>query len=414
MASWPRRLPRPFASTRPSHEVSIATGLPTQRRRTRAFTMSIQIVPYGAVHVAAVAAFNRRMAEGGSPWTFYADPQPDWIAPHPGQPVWREYHLAIDDDGEVRGAFALKPQTWLVRGQAHTVTDWQGPFSEGSVNAKFNTLGLRMIRDMLKKHPLLYSWGHGGNEQPMVLMLIKMGWVMHHTPFCLLVLNPARFLRLNALLRSSPMRRIALDLAAYSGVGFVMLKLLHMALRWRYWRPGQRSTAVATEVATFGPWADALWQRCKGRYQAIAVRDAASMNALVPAAGWPPGIRLKVDRGGQTIGWAVVMDTQMRGDARFGTLRVGSVVDCLADPDDTGEVVAVATRFLTRRGVDIVISNQAHPAWADGFAQNGFAVLPNKRMFAPSPALRALLEPFEETVRGLHLTNMDGHGPMAL
>jgi len=42
------------------------------------------------------------------------------------------------------------------------------------------------------------------------------------------------------------------------------------------------------------------------------------------------------------------------------------------------------------------------------------AVLPDKRMFAPSPALRALLEPFDETARGLHLTNMDGHGPMAL
>ena len=68
----------------------------------------------------------------------------------------------------------------------------------------------------------------------------------------------------------------------------------------------------------------------------------------------------------------------------------------------------------TRRGVDIVVSNQAHPDWAAGFAQNGYAVLPDKRMFAPSPALRELMEPFAQTARGLHLTNMDGHGPMAL
>ena len=373
--------------------------------------MSIEIVPHAAAHTGAVAAFNQRLAAGGSPWSFYTDPLPDWIAPRPGQAVWREYHLAVDEAGEVRGAYALKPQTWFVRGESHTVTDWQGPFSEGSVNAKFNTLGLRMLRDMLKKHPLLYSWGHGGNEQPMVLMLQKMGWAMHHTPFCLLVLRPARFLRLNAMLRSSLPRRLAFDCAAYSGAGFVLLKLMHAVLRWRH---GRRFTAEAAEVASFGPWADALWERCKGRYSAIAVRDAASMNALLPATGWPPATRLKVDRDGQTIGWAVVMDTQMRGDARFGTLRVGSVVDCLADPDDTGEVVAVATRYLRRRGVDIVVSNQAHPAWAEGFAQNGFAVLPNKRMFAPSPALRALLEPFGDTARGLHMTNMDGHGPMAL
>ena len=86
----------------------------------------------------------------------------------------------------------------------------------------------------------------------------------------------------------------------------------------------------------------------------------------------------------------------------------------LADPADAGEVVFAATRFLRQRGVDIIVSNQAHPGWALGFAQNGYAVLPNKRMFAPSPALRALLEPFDETAKGLHLTNMDGHGPMAL
>lgn len=373
--------------------------------------MSIEIVPHSAAHVDAVAAFNRRLADGGSPWSFFTEPEPSWIAPRPGQTVWREHHLAVDDTGEVRGAYALKPQTWLVRGEPHTVTDWQGPFSEGSVNVRFTTLGLRMIRDMLKKHPLLYSWGHGGDDQPVVQMLQKMGWVMHQTPFCLLVVKPGRFLRLNALLRSTRLRRLALDIGAYSGIGFVLLKLMHGALRLRCLR---RFSAMATVETTFGPWADELWRRCKLRYTAIAVRDSASMNVLVPPAGWPPGIRLKVDRGGQTIGWAVVLDTQMRGDARFGTLRVGSVVDCLADPVDTGEVVAVATRYLRRRGVDIVISNQAHPAWVRGFAQNGYAVLPNKRMFAPSPALRELLEPFDETAQGLHLTNMDGHGPMAL
>ena len=373
--------------------------------------MSIEIVPHAAAHAVAVAAFNRRLAAGGSTWSFCTHSQPDWIAPRPGQSVWREYHLAVDEAGEVRGAYALKPQTWFVHGEPHTVTDWQGPFSEGSVNAKYTTLGVRMLRDMLKKYPLLYSWGHGGDDQPLVQMLQKMGWIMHHTPFCLLVLKPARFLRFNALLRSSPLRRLALDLGAYSGVGFVLLKMLHGALRLRH---ACRLTATATEVSDFGPWADELWHRCKSRYTAIAVRDAASMNVLVPASGWPAGIRLKVDRGGLNVGWAVVLDTQMRGDARFGDLRVGSIVDCLADPADAGDVILAATQVLAQRGVDIVVSNQAHPAWVEGFAQCGYCVLANRRMFAPSPALRALLEPFGETASGMHMTNMDGHGPMAL
>lgn len=374
--------------------------------------MAIQIVPHSAEWREAVQAFNERMSAGGSGWSFYVDPVPTWIPQRPGQNVWREYHLAVEDEVAVRGAFALKPQDWLIHGQVQVVTDWQGPFSEGVIDVRHGMLGLRMMRDMLKKRPLLYSWGHGGDDQPVVQMLRKMNWLLHPTPFCLLVVKPFRFLRLNALLRQSAARRLVLDLAAYTGLGWLGLKLMHAAIRLK---GGGRFRAQAVEVPDFGPWADELWQRCKGRYSAIAVRDAASMNALAPVGSWPPVTRLRVERDGQVIGWALVMDTQMRGEHRFGDLRVGSIVDCLADPgDDAAEVVHAATRYLTRRGVDIVVSNQAHPGWAQGFARNGYAVLPNKRLFAMSPQLQEALAPFEQVSQGLHMTNMDGHGPMAL
>jgi hypothetical protein len=93
---------------------------------------------------------------------------------------------------------------------------------------------------------------------------------------------------------------------------------------------------------------------------------------------------------------------------------VGSLVDCLANPVDAGDVVRAATAFLAEKGVDIVVSNQSHPDWVRGFAENGYLVLPNRRLFVSTPQLRELLEPFEETALGLHLTNMDGHGPHAL
>ena len=374
--------------------------------------MAIQIIPHSAERSAAVKEFNQRMSAGGSPWNFYVDPEPSWIPKREGQNVWREYYLAVEDDVAVRGAFALKPQDWLINGEVKVVTDWQGPFSEGAIDVRHGTLGLRMIRDMLKKRPLLYSWGHGGDDQPVVQMLRKMSWLLHPTPFCLLVVKPFRFLRLNAQLRKSAARRVVLDVAAYSGLGWLGLRAMHALLRLK--AGGGGFSATATEVAEFGPWADELWNRCKGSYRAIAVRDAASMNALAPQGAWPPVTRLRVELPGQVIGWALVMDTQMMGEHRFGDLRVGSIVDCLAEPTDAGEVVAAATRFLTRRGVDIVVSNQAHPGWAKGFAQNGYAVLPDKRLFAASPALQAALEPIDQVSQGLHLTNMDGHGPMAL
>lgn len=368
----------------------------------------MRIVQHDEALRAAVLAFNARMRATGSKWGFYADPVPDWCPPRPGQKVWREYFVAVDDGGAVRGGFALKPQDWEIRRATHLVTDWQGPVSEGSIDPKYAALAMRLLREMTARRPALYSWGHGGSDQPMVQILRKMNWLIHGTPFCLLVLKPYRFLRRNAYLRTTSLRRLGLDAIAWSGVGTFGLALLHRLLRLKH---GRRSAATAFPFDEFGPWADDLWQRCKERYLAIAHRDAASMNVIAPRVGWPSVTRLRVERSGATIGWALVMNRRMRGDARFGDLHVGSVVDCLADPDDACDVIAAATAHLRGLDVDMIGSNQAHPAWVRAFQQSGYLALADRRLFVASPRLAALLEPFADTARGLHLTNMDGHGP---
>jgi hypothetical protein len=223
------------------------------------------------------------------------------------------------------------------------------------------------------------------------------------------IVRPARFLRLNAYLRRTFARRAALDALAWSGVGWLGLHALHGTLALR-----EDSRARAEVVPEFGPWADEIWERCADRYSVIALRDRVTMNALLPEDGWPKGIRLKISAGDRLLGWAVALDTQMKGDRRFGDLRVGSVVDCLALPEDAAAVAGAAFRFLRDRGVDLVFTNQSHPAWVRGFARSGFVILKNRRMFTASPQLREAMEPLEETLAGLHLTNMDGHGPMLL
>jgi hypothetical protein len=283
--------------------------------------------------------------------------------------------------------------------------------TEGLISRRYNTLGLRLLREMTKRYPLLYSWGHGGLEQPMLLMLEKLGWLLHRTPFLLRVLHPATFLRRNRLLRSTPLRRLALDLAAVSGTGAIGLHALQGRERFR----GRRSAAATAEpFERFEPWADEVWERCAADYTALAARDAATMNALLAPGRWPPAHKLRVIRDGATLGWAAVMDTRMTDDERFGSLRVGSIVDCLAAPADAEAVVGAALRHLRARGVDIVVSNQSHPAWIAGFGAHGFLSVPGRRVFAASPELAQALAPWAETQRGVHLTNMDGHGPHAL
>ena len=79
--------------------------------------MRIEFVPYGHDLVDAVRDFNCRMRAGGSFWGFYESSVPDWIPERPGQGVWREYYLAIEDGAVVRGAYCLKPQKFLCRGK---------------------------------------------------------------------------------------------------------------------------------------------------------------------------------------------------------------------------------------------------------------------------------------------------------
>jgi hypothetical protein len=374
--------------------------------------MAIQIVPYTEQWIPEVLAFNDRMHGAGVPWGWYGSPVDEWLPEREGRKTWREHYLAIEDERVVRGAYALKPHEWWIAGRPVLVSDWQGPVSEGAISRHYNTLGLRLLREMLRRYPLLYSWGHGGLEQPMLQMLEKLDWLLLRTPFCLRILHPARFLRRNAYLRGSAARRAALDALAFSGAGALGLHALHAALALR--RGARRAPVEVREFARFEPWADELWQSALPHYRVIACRDAATMNTLLPADGWPRALRLRVLRGADTLGWAVVMDTQMRGDPRFGSLRVGSIVDVLAAPAHAADVVGGALATLRARGVDIAISNQAHPDWVAAFAAHGFLILRDRRVFAASPALLAAMGPLEDVRRGLHLTNMDGHGPMQL
>ncbi len=371
--------------------------------------MAIRVVPYTEEWVDAVLAFSERMR--GTGWGWYGSPIDPWLPDRKGKRTWREHWLAIEDASVVRGGYALRPQEWWIRGSPRLVTDWQGPVTEGLIDRRYSALGLRLLREMLRQYPLLYSWGHGGLEQPMLQMLERLGWLLHPTPFCVRILEPFRFLRRNRYLRGTLPRRLAIDLAAVTGAGSLGVAALHAVLGVGGLRA---APAAASEFERFEGWADELWERCRPHYSAISTRDADTMNTLLVPGRWPSGIRLRVERGGATLGWAVVMDTQMQDDPRFGSLRVGSIVDGLAEPADAEAVVGAAFRFLRSRRVDLVVSNQAHPAWIAGFGAHGFLQLPGRRTFAASPDLQAALEPYAETSRGLHLTNMDGHGPHVL
>ena len=372
--------------------------------------MAVQIVPYGPEHEPLVRAFNQRLHEAGSTWGFYEDHVPDWIPREPGrkQSVWRDYYIAVENAETVRGAYCLKPQAFLIDGKRVTAANWQGPVSEGEVDRRFALLALQMMRDMERREPLLFCWGASDR---MCELLERMSWQSRELPFLFRVVNARAFLRRNAFLRREKRRRQGLDVAAFTGVGALGLGALQTWPRVRAGRVGCVRTIVEP---SFGAWADELWEANRGRYSILAVRDAATLNNLLPQRRWPDALVLRVVRDRRTVGWAAVRDHQMEDDVRFGDLRVGSVIDALAAPADARLVTRAATRFLEQRGVDLIATNFSHPAWLSAFRASGFIILRERRLFAVSKSFSATVPNLESLLDGMHLTPLDGDGPRGL
>lgn len=337
----------------------------------------IQIAPYGPNRVEAVRRFNRRVAATG-----FAFPERPAAA----------CTLAVEGD-EVRGAYLLYPQRFLIRGEPVEVAHYRLPLSEGSVNRAYVGIGLQLLRHALERQVRLYALGMGGSHQPLPRMLAAAGWSLTDVPFYFKIVHPHRFLRGIRALRSSAPRRFALDLAAWTGAGWLVTRLLQRRVRG----------GGLEVVEGFGAWADVLWNESSSGYGGLAWRDARTLDERYGDARFH---RLRV----AASGWAVVLDTPMREDRYFGDLRVGTLVDALAVPGRAVEVVQAATAYLERRGVDVVISNQLHRAWGDALRRAGCRRGPSNFVFAASPRLAELAGDASD----LHVNRGDGDGPIHL
>jgi hypothetical protein len=214
-------------------------------------------------------------------------------------------------------------------------------------------------------------------------------------------------LRQVAPLRQTSSRRVAADVAAATGIGWIGFNALQRL------RSKARDRSVSHAVVdAFDAWADEVWERSRARYRLIASRTREMLTALY--AHERPFIRMRVDRGGSTIGWAVALDTQMRGSKYFGNLRVGSIVDVMALPEDAAAVVQAATAELESRGVDLIVSNQLHRAWTSALEGAGFLSGPSNFIFAMSKPLADQLQPSDAAFGQIHVNRGDGDGPVNL
>jgi len=356
-------------------------------------------------HAAAVRAFNERLAAKGATYSFPLLPPTVQADGSLGS----TNYLAMDGD-EVRGGYTLIRHESLVTEVLQPVQFLQIPLSEGIVDPKFRMVGALLLKDALKKSPLLFGLGMGGIEQPLPRLLKALGFKLHSVPFYFRVFRPARFFRSIVPLRSTPLRRTAFDFLAATHILDLPVLMVHAAKAAGAPGRGGVETAIVNE---FEGWADTVWEAARHRYSMVAERYAAALNLRYPQSA-ERLIRLRIRRRGADIGWAVVMDSQFQDHKYFGRMRVGTFVDALALPGEEALVVREAVAFLRGRSADLMISNQCAEVWGSALQNNGFLAAASNFGFAASPKLFALLAETDPSFARAHLCRGDGDGPIHL
>lgn len=370
--------------------------------------MTLNIKLYEKEHIPLVKAFNKRLLDKGDQHRFPESNIPSWLPKRPGSNLYQEYYV-IGDEESVRGGCIIKYQDFLLKGNKIQISNMQLPISEGIIDPNYTLIGPVIARNTLEKAPILYSLGMGGYSEPITRLLQALRWKLFSVPFYFKVININNFLRKNTYLRDSSFKRIMLDICAYSGMGSISIHILQFIRQRRL--PGDH--LITEEVSEGDEDIDTIWEKAKDHYTLIAVRDSQTIDILYPICE-KRFQRTKVYAHGKCIGWVVTLCTQMTSHKQFGSLRVGSIIDCLSHPDDADTIVKVAASGLEALGADIIVANHSHRVWGRAFGRNGFLRGPSNFIFGASVALARLLGEFDAASKEIFFMRGDGDGPINL
>ena len=338
--------------------------------------MGIEVVPYAKEHEAAVHAFNLRMANAPS---LFLLPEKAPQAVNEPRIVSATQYLAVDEDKQVRGGVIVMDVPAWINGREVAAANLQSPLSEGIVDPMYSMVGMQLIRWTLRRTPYLYVVGMGSADNPLPRLLKAFGWKVRPAAFLFKMNRVGRCLRELSPLRARPLLRSAAVAASISGAGW-------MGVRWLQRRRTKTARLETEPLNRWPDWVDAVWERYRAGCSFAMVRDSRTLPLLYdPASGQLRAFALR--RGGQPVGWFSLLDAPMSGHRYFGNLRVATLLDCVAPPEEAGAAAAAAWEEARRMGADLVITNQTLDAAVAACRSQGFLERGSNYFIATSKAL---------------------------
>lgn len=361
----------------------------------------MRVAPLGSGEIEAVRAFNERMAAANAPGDFLSDRV---AAAAVAGSISSIQHVVIDGSAVRGGVLRIDYPGWLNQAEI-TAINYQSPISEGIIDKRYGMVAMLLVKYMQQQGPHLFVVGMGNQKNPLPRLLKASGWSVRPVPFFFRVGRPNRFLCELRLLTSDPRLAAVARAAAWTGAGWLGIKLLH--LRGILAR---RSAAryVIEPVDEWGPWADELWRGFRPGCSFSVGRDRRTLAALYPKSDGRIR-RFVIRRNAHVAGWTACFNSQMHEHSHFGNMRVGTILDCVAEPEAAPAAIALTAHTLEEEGADLVISNQTHRLFTGAFRRCGFLAAASNYLLAMSPQLSAGIEATQ-----IHVTRGDGDGRIHL
>ena len=120
--------------------------------------MEYRIVKYRKEHEESVARLNERLVRGGkAEYQFPEHYESKDMPREEGRKVWREYWVAVDSEGEVRGGHIFRGQPFWAFGKPLDLAFYKLPVSDGVVDPRHATVGL-LVAAWNSKCPNQWRW----------------------------------------------------------------------------------------------------------------------------------------------------------------------------------------------------------------------------------------------------------------
>jgi len=368
--------------------------------------MKVEFLPLTSSLIPACRAFNERLRrEGNAPFLL---PETAHLA-DPGSPggILRSHHVAVDENGEVRGGVLLAEQRGWLAGRVIPLVNVQSPLSEGVIDRRFLTVSLQMLKFLSQRSPYLYVVGMGGEQSVLARLLKAAGWRVRLVPFLFSVVRAGMFLREIGPLHHGARRALA-SLAATTGLGTLGSGLWHLAHR------AARLTGYSLEPISSWPGeVDAIWARSREDLTFSSLRDMPALNDLYPESEHRLH-RFLLLSNGCPVGWSTGVVTAMTNNRYFGNLSVGTILDGMVPSEHLKALLALSQTELRRLGADLIITNQTHSKWRKQLLRLGFLVGPSNYALAMSKSLVAVLRETSDSESSIHVNRGDGAGRLHL